>query len=152
MTDKDYRQGVYALILENNSILMVQKKSNGMWDFPGGGIDEGESIEQAIKREILEELGISKIDLIHIGKTTNKYDWPEKEIEKHFNKTGILRKGQEQNFVVFKYLAIENNINLQEEELLNYKWIPFSELKQNMSYQDQFETVQSLLAEINVTL
>lgn len=152
MTNNEYRKGVYALTLKDNSILMVQKKSNGLWAFPGGGIDEGESIEQAIRREISEELGTSRIDILHIGKTTNKYDWPEEEIEKHYKKTGILRKGQEQNFAILKFTGTNKDISLQEEELSNFKWVPFSELKQNMSYQDQFETVQKVLAEKNITL
>jgi putative (di)nucleoside polyphosphate hydrolase len=152
MTNTDYRQGVYALLLKDNCVMMVQKKSNSLWDFPRGGIDEGESIEQAIKRELLEELGTSKIELIHVGKTTNKYDWPEQAIEKHFNKTGILRKGQVQNFVIVKFIGIDSDINLQKEELLNYKWVPYPELKQSMSYEDEFETVKKVLAENEIFL
>ncbi len=152
MTNTEYRQGVYALIIKDGQLMMVQKKSNSLWDFPGGGLDEGESIEQAIRRELLEELGTSKIDILHIGKTTNKYGWPEKEIEKHYTKTGILRKGQEQNFVILKFTGTDQDISLQKEELLNYKWVPFSELKQNMSYQDQFETAQNVLAEKSIFL
>lgn len=149
MKNINYRQSVYALLIKNDKILMVQKKSNSLWDFPGGGIDPGETIEQAITREISEELGTQNIKIIHNGKTTNKYDWPEKEVQKHFDKTGILRKGQEQNFVIVQFNGQDSDIKLQEDELLSYKWVPVSELKLNMSYQDQYDTVIKVLHEYN---
>jgi 8-oxo-dGTP pyrophosphatase MutT (NUDIX family) len=54
-----YRQrvGVYALIVEDNKLLML-KLSNGKYYFPGGGIEAGETLHQALTREINEELGV----------------------------------------------------------------------------------------------
>lgn len=63
MLDNEYRRGVYALIIKDDtSVLLVQKRSNGLWDFPGGGIEESESTEQAARREIKEELGVTNIE------------------------------------------------------------------------------------------
>lgn len=149
-TQYPYRHGVYGLILNNkNQILLVFKKNSKMWDFPGGGVDENESLEQAIKREILEELGIANITILNVSKITNKYDWPEKEKEKHFNKTGIWRRGQEQHFVTLKFLGNDSEIKLQEEELLDFKWVDQKNLRDNMSYQDQYDTVARILGDLN---
>lgn len=55
---------VAAIIIRNNKILAVQKGQakfeyvSFKWEFPGGKVEAGESLEQAIKREILEELHI----------------------------------------------------------------------------------------------
>ena len=51
-----------ALINHNNEILLAQrpvgKSLAGLWEFPGGKIDEGERPEEALKRELKEELDI----------------------------------------------------------------------------------------------
>jgi ADP-ribose pyrophosphatase YjhB (NUDIX family) len=53
--------GVGAIILRRNSILLVQRARSplkGYWSLPGGLIEPGEKIEEALKREVLEETGL----------------------------------------------------------------------------------------------
>ena len=50
------RNAVRAIIFENQQLLMV-KTNKGDYKFPGGGIKEGETREQALVREVLEETG-----------------------------------------------------------------------------------------------
>src|SRR3989344_1977575 len=52
------RHSVYALILNDDKILLVNTKSTNKYWFPGGVIDNEESKEEALKREVLEEAGI----------------------------------------------------------------------------------------------
>ena len=53
---------VAALIEKNGKVLITQRKKEDVfglkWEFPGGKVKEGESLEEALKREIREELGI----------------------------------------------------------------------------------------------
>jgi len=51
-----------AIIIREGKVLVTQRSESMphalKWEFPGGKIKEGESVEEAITREILEELGI----------------------------------------------------------------------------------------------
>ena len=53
--------GVGALIFRGDSILMAQRGKQplmGWWSLPGGAVETGERLEEAIRREVLEETGL----------------------------------------------------------------------------------------------
>ena len=58
-----YRVSVKALILDHQGRFLLVKDISGKWELPGGGLDHGESIEQGLKREIREEMGIEVISI-----------------------------------------------------------------------------------------
>lgn len=67
---------------DNESILIakrnIHKSQGGLWEFPGGKIEQGETKEEAIVREIKEEL---KIDIIPIRYVDEKvFEYPDKTI------------------------------------------------------------------------
>src|SRR5688500_10307917 len=53
-----YRVAVKALIIQNNTVLLVRESDDDLWTFPGGGVDHGETVETSLVRELQEELGI----------------------------------------------------------------------------------------------
>ena len=55
------RHAVRSVILRDNTAAMVKSRTKGFYQFPGGGIDPGETHEQALIRETLEEVGLTVI-------------------------------------------------------------------------------------------
>jgi 8-oxo-dGTP diphosphatase len=77
---------VAAIIREGNKVLITQRPDNvhlaRLWEFPGGKVEAGESLEIALRREIREELGI---EICVDGKVlTVEYDYPTKSVRLHF--------------------------------------------------------------------
>lgn len=50
---------VSGIIIKENAILLQQRVDNGKWSLPGGQQEPGESIEDALKREVKEETGLN---------------------------------------------------------------------------------------------
>lgn len=64
------RKTVRAVIIKNNQVLMLYSKLFDDYTFPGGGIKNGENMEEALKRELYEELGANTVKIIkEIGYT-----------------------------------------------------------------------------------
>lgn len=67
-----------GLIKNNNKILLMQRLSEpykNYWELPGGKIESDETAEQAVKRELQEELGIEVLESVFIQQFY--YDYPE---------------------------------------------------------------------------
>ena len=79
-----YVEVVAAIIYKDEAYFATQRgygAFEGLWEFPGGKIEPGESSEDALKREIQEELGID-ITLDEFLCTTN-YDYPSFHLTMH---------------------------------------------------------------------
>jgi 8-oxo-dGTP diphosphatase len=71
---------VTCAIIEKNGLVLATQRSAEMsmpekWEFPGGKIESGESKQECLKRELIEELGIS----VHLLRELNSsiYDYPQ---------------------------------------------------------------------------
>lgn len=74
------RIGVYGVVMNEGKILAVRQKNGpykDKFDFPGGGIEFGESAEQALRREFIEEVAMECDSLQLIDNLTAIVDVPE---------------------------------------------------------------------------
>ena len=53
-----YRTSIKGLVLDKDKRFLLCKEENGMWEFPGGGMDFEEEPEECLRREISEEMGL----------------------------------------------------------------------------------------------
>ncbi|WP_447971777.1 (deoxy)nucleoside triphosphate pyrophosphohydrolase [Nitrospira sp. M1] len=90
---KPHLQVGIALIVQNGYYLIAQRKPDvhlgGLWEFPGGKCQEGESLAECVSREVLEELDIEVSQPVHF--LTNHHDYAEKTVELNFFECSIIR-------------------------------------------------------------
>ena len=75
-----------ALVFRDGRLLITQRPSGGhlagLWEFPGGKREPAESFEQALQRELMEELGIE----VEVGELVESitHEYPEKSVHLRF--------------------------------------------------------------------
>lgn len=83
MTDKEgsaesaarFRIAVSALIFEGGRILLAHRRDIDWWNLPGGGMEVGETVEEALHREVYEETGLK----VEIEQLVGVYSKPQKQ-------------------------------------------------------------------------
>ncbi len=136
MSEKRYRPNVAAIILSSKypyKVEFVIAKRNDVenaWQFPQGGIDEGESPKEALFRELKEEIGTDEIEIIAEYPEWIRYDFPKVIAKKMYP-----FDGQEQKYFLVK-LKPEAKICLKTEhpEFNDYKIVSYRDLFKYITY------------------
>ena len=126
--NEGYRPNVAMVVINSmNKVLICRRKNTRTWQFPQGGIDNGEDIKKAMYRELSEEVGLSKDDVNLVGESegTITYDIPKTIRSKVL---GGKFKGQEQKWFLLKLKKDNSEIKLDNEafpEFDKYEWVSF---------------------------
>tara|TARA_Y100000816_G_C26087362_1_gene574022 strand:- start:1537 stop:2007 length:471 start_codon:yes stop_codon:yes gene_type:complete len=119
------RNGVGIIILnDENKVFVGKRKDNPVdkWQMPQGGVDEGEDLISAVKRELFEETSIKNIKILKEIDGFFEYELPD-------NLIGIIWRGkfrgQKQKWFIAKFLGEEKEINLKTKhpEFIQWRWI-----------------------------
>ncbi len=132
LTKLPYRPSVGLMILNANFEVFVGRRIDSKteaWQMPQGGIDDGETPEEAAIREMKEEIGTNNAEIISATKQWYKYDLPTYLISKLWN--GKYR-GQRQKWFLLKFLGTNSDINISHipAEFTDWKWVKIEELTQ----------------------
>ena len=126
-----YRPNAGIIIFNKEGrLLWCKRKTGDGWQFPQGGIDEGETPENAIYREAYEEVGLGKdkIKIIKENEKWIKYDVPKDKIPRYFSFKNRKFKGQSQNWFLAQFLGQDKDIDLtvhNQIEFTEWTWASY---------------------------
>ncbi|MDW0117098.1 NUDIX hydrolase [Sporosarcina thermotolerans] len=110
---------VYAVILKEGKVLMVKNKKYNNWTLPGGGVEKGETLEQAAIREVWEETGLT----VEIGKLLA------------VNETFRQKENNHVLFFTFNTGVIGGEIAIQDRDgILDVQWKDLNEAVEELPY------------------
>lgn len=129
-TELPYRPCVgIALFNDDNHVFVGERIDNpGAWQMPQGGIDEGETVEDAFFREMEEEIGSTLAEIIRVHDTPLRYELPPHLLGKLWN--GQFG-GQEQIWVAARFMGLDSDINIhahRQPEFQAWQWAPLDQI------------------------
>jgi putative (di)nucleoside polyphosphate hydrolase len=137
-THLPYRPCVGVVLINRDGLVWMGKRipkwegdaSEYRWQMPQGGIDQGEGPEQAAFRELEEEIGTAKAEIIGESSRWLTYDLPEEAL-------GIALKGkyrgQTQKWFAMRFLGNDGDVDISERpghkaEFSEWRWAPMREV------------------------
>ena len=129
MIDADgFRANVGIVICnKNGQVFWARRYGQHSWQFPQGGIDEGETAEQAMYRELHEEVGLRPKDVTVLGVTRNwlRYKLPKRLIRQGSNPVCI---GQKQKWFLLQLDCQDNDVDVLKTghpEFDDWRWVSY---------------------------
>ena len=129
MIDFDgYRPNVGIVICNRKGqVLWAKRYGQNSWQFPQGGINDNESAEQAMYRELYEEVGLQPKDVkvLYASKHWLRYKLP-KRLLRYDSKPVCI--GQKQRWFLLQLVGDEKNINMnttKSPEFDGWRWVSF---------------------------
>ena len=127
-----FRHCVGILLLNRQGLAFVGQRRDAegdAWQMPQGGIDRGEVPAVAARREMLEEIGSNRAELLQESGIWRSYDLPAELAGRLWR--GRYR-GQTQRWLAFRFIGSDADIDLDgaHPEFSAWRWVPPDDLPQ----------------------
>lgn len=139
MIDTDGFRPAVGMIVSNEQgqVLWARRIRQNAWQFPQGGINENETEEEALYREMYEELGLEQTDVEIIGSTRGwLHYWLPQHLLRHHIKPLCI--GQKQKWFLLKLTSSEDKVKFDltnSPEFDRWRWVHYwYPLKQVISF------------------
>lgn len=136
MSDLPYRANVGAVLFDRRGLVFVARRADlpdaegaaGAWQLPQGGIDPGEDPRGAVLRELAEEIGTDRAEIIGEHPDWLSYDLPTELVGVAL---GGRYRGQRQRWFALRFLGEDHDIRLNADphpEFDAWRWAALGEL------------------------
>ncbi|WP_406664417.1 RNA pyrophosphohydrolase [Gallaecimonas sp. GXIMD1310] len=129
MIDNDgFRPNVGIVICNTQGqVMWARRRGQHSWQFPQGGINDGESAEQAMYRELWEEVGLKRKDvkILTVSRHWLRYRLPKRMVRREQSPVCI---GQKQKWFLLQLTSPESAINLAacgHPEFDDWRWVSY---------------------------
>ena len=129
MIDSDgYRFNIGIIIInDQGKLLWARRAGQNSWQFPQGGLHQDESPEQALYRELEEEIGLESTDVEILGVTK---DWLHYKLPERFIRYGSepLCIGQKQKWYLLRLKSSDDRVILNKTgkpEFDSWRWVSY---------------------------
>lgn len=139
---RGFRLNVGIILVNNENKLFWGKKAGheNAWQFPQGGVNPYETLQETMHRELTEEIGLTAKDVAILGVTRRwlYYRLPYCLQRRHQKPLCI---GQKQKWFLIKLLSDESNIRFDQTdspEFIDWRWVDYwHPLKEVISFKQQ---------------
>ena len=111
---------IYRKINDRIRFLLIKNKRSSNWGFPKGHMEDGETLEDTAKREVLEETGIH-IDIIPGFSSKSEYS---------------IQNRIQKSVIVFVAKTVDTQTIIQREEIEDYIWLTFNDAYNNLKFEN----------------
>lgn len=130
LEQRPYRQGVGLVLFNPAGLVFTARRLDSKepaWQFPQGGIDSGETPAVAALRELEEEIGTAKAEIIAESPDWISYDLPPDVADQAWK--GRFR-GQQQKWFALGFLGTDADIDIHTEhpEFSEWRWMKLDEV------------------------
>ena len=139
-TVKSTHVGAYGFIIKDDKIALIKKARGGytgLLDIPGGGIEHNETPVEALKRELMEEAGVTVQNYELLCATSRTFQWQmEPDVIEDLHHIGIIYKVELDNYDILSISELDTDyskwvdINTITEDMVTpFTWYSLKELK-----------------------
>lgn len=133
---------VYVLNEKKEFVIVFSALKDRFCKVLSGGVEKGESFEEAAIREVKEEIG-ADIEILAISKYPCDFEISKESLFNNYFKS----RGGKGKIIISKIVSPPENIKIQEEEISGYKWIRKEEIKKYFSLQEQIDSAEKIFDE-----
>ncbi len=126
--DEGYRPNVGIILCnDEDRVFWARRCGQSGWQFPQGGIKPNETPEQALYRELCEEVGLKPDQVRILGRTR---DWLRYDIPAQFRRSARASafRGQKQIWFLLRFVGHEDNVRLNacdKPEFDRWRWVEY---------------------------
>ncbi|MBI2034804.1 MAG: NUDIX hydrolase [Candidatus Levybacteria bacterium] len=119
LSSLSFRPAAYGVIVQDGQVIVVNTRSTGKYSLPGGGVEAEETIEEGLKREIKEEIGIDIDigDFIHFNENYFYYDPLNEAVHSY-----------QYFFLCFPKTSLKGDHVIQDLEAFDPQWMTIDQL------------------------
>lgn len=125
--DDGYRPNVGIVLLNQlNQVFWARRSGHDGWQFPQGGVRRNETVEDALFRELYEEVGLKRRHVTIVGHTRSwlHYDLPEEYLRRIRSRGNRKFRGQKQVWYLLRLIGEDSAVSLDNSSKPEFdKWV-----------------------------